>query len=79
MKRKYKLGDRVRILWDKTVYTVSSDYTDIGTVRGYFQAFDGTHLVELYKFHKRDKYHNLHFPIHTVRPLREFVRDGDTL
>lgn len=79
MSRKFKVGSKVRIIWDKTGYFTTRDYMDTGEVKSYTVTESGTPLVELYNFHRRDRRHSLHFPIHSVYPLGEVVKDGDTL
>lgn len=79
MNRKYKIGEKVKILWAKTVYSYGPDYADVGEVIGNLVSYNGTHLVELNNFHKDDKRYNLYFPIDTLLPLKEVVKDGDTL
>lgn len=79
MTHKYKIGETVRILWDRTDYVKISGYIDTGEVKDYRTARNGTVLVKLYNFYKRDKHHTLHFSIANIRPLEEVVKDGDTL
>lgn len=79
MKYKFKIGSKVRILWDKSRYNRIPDYNELGEVKGNFTSYDGTPYVEVYNFHKRNKYRHLHFPIHAVRLLVEDVKDGDAL
>lgn len=79
MNRKYKIGEKVKILWAKTVYSYGPEYSDIGEVKGHLVSYNGTHLVELFNFNKYDKRYNLYFPIDTLLPLKEVVKDGDSL
>lgn len=75
---KHKVGDKVRILWDKTSYSYSRDYSNIGEVERCLTSFDGTPLVEVNKFHKYEKWWSLYFPVDAIKSI-EVVEDGDAL
>lgn len=79
MKYRFKLGEKVRILWHKSRYTATPNHMDTGEVRSNLTAPDGTPYVEVYKFHKIDKYMYLYFPIAAIRSLVVDAKDGDAL
>lgn len=79
MRKIFKLGEKVKILWDRTTYHPSPNYGDIGMVLDCGTADDGTLLVQLYNFHKSEEWYSLFFPVYAVRSLSETVEDGDVL
>lgn len=79
MKYKFKVGDKVRILWHKTQYTYDSDYDSIGVVSDYYAQHNDTLLIGIFKFHKADEHFCLGFPSYAVLPLEVDIKDGDVL
>lgn len=70
---KYKIGEKVKINWEKTPYVRTSSYNDYGVVVDIIQP-KGEYVYKLSRIHKGDDKYSLHF---RVEFLDKYVKESD--